>query len=106
MAADGANVAGWGNITALCGSSAVACSQTWLVGTSIVETDQEFSTGYSWCNGSCTNDVQSIAAHETGHGIGFGHVNDSTNVMYPTVQSGTSNRQLGKGDALEADAKY
>ena len=113
---DGLNVVDWGSVAALglSGCSApntIACTEWWTLGSEIVESDTRFdNTGRTtWVNGSVSGktDVQSTEAHEMGHTAGFGHVNDSTNVMYPTIfTNDTSNRKLGKGDAREDNAKY
>lgn len=113
---DGLNVIDWGSVAALglqgcSASNIIACTEWWTLGSEIVESDTRFdNTGRTtWVNGSVANktDVQSTEAHEMGHTAGFGHVNDSTNVMYSTIfENDTSNRQLGKGDAREDNAKY
>jgi Matrixin len=113
---NGKNTVGWGSVAALnlsfCSStSTIACTEWWASGSTIVESDTRFdNTGRTtWVNGSVSGktDVQSTMAHEMGHSAGFDHVNDSTNVMYPTIfTNDTSNRKLGRGDANEDNAKY
>lgn len=113
---NGINTVGWGSVAALnlsgCSSpNTIACTEWWTSGSSIVESDTRFdNTGRTtWVNGAVSGktDVQSTMAHEMGHSAGFGHVNDSTNVMYPTIfTDDTSNRELGRGDANEDNAKY
>ena len=113
---NGTNTVGWGSVGALnlsgCSStSTIACTEWWTSGSTIVEADTRFdNTGRTtWVNGAASGktDVQSTMAHEMGHVAGFGHVNDSTNVMYPTIfTDDTSNRKLGRGDANEDNAKY
>jgi predicted Zn-dependent protease len=63
----------------------------------------------TWYNGNVANktDVQSVMAHEVGHMIAFRHVNDDSNVMYPTIfENDASNRKLGRGDANANNTKY
>ena len=113
---NGINSVGWGSVAALglsgCSSpNTIACTEWWASGSTITESDTRFdNTGRTtWYNGSLSTrtDVQSTMAHEMGHSAGFDHVNDSTNVMYPTIFLGdTSNRELGRGDANEDNAKY
>ena len=52
-------------------------------------------------------DVQSVMVHESGHTLGFGHVNARDVVMNPFVRrGGVSGRLLGRGDAIASNAKY
>jgi hypothetical protein len=109
---NGVNTVGWGNIaTSGCtGSNVIACTRTeWDANNHLTEADTRFSATTSWANNGASGyeDVQSTFAHESGHAIGFDHVTDSTNVMYPTIFTGDlSNRELGKGDALEDNSWY
>jgi Matrixin len=113
---NGINTIGFGSVAALglsgCSSSStIACTEWWNSGSTITEADTRLdNTGRAtWVNGSVSGkeDVQSTEAHEMGHTAGFGHVSDSTNVMYPTIfTNDTSNRELGRGDANEDNNKY
>jgi Matrixin len=113
---NGINTVGWGSVAALglsfCSApNTIACTEWWASGSTINESDTRFdNTGRTtWVNGAASGktDVQSTMAHELGHSAGFDHVNDSTNVMYPTIfTNDTSNRKLGRGDANEDNAKY
>jgi hypothetical protein len=113
---NGINSVGWGSVAALglsfCSApNTIACTEWWASGSTITESDTRFdNTGRAtWYNGAASGktDVQSTMAHELGHSAGFDHVNDSTNVMYPTIfTSDTSDRELGRGDANEDNAKY
>ncbi|MGB0840013.1 MAG: matrixin family metalloprotease, partial [Chitinophagales bacterium] len=42
-------------------------------------------------------DFQSVMLHELGHGFGMGHVVNTGEVMFPSVVSGTHNRNLDQG---------
>ena len=45
--------------------------------------------------------------HESGHTLGFGHVQADDVVMNPFVKrGGVSGRLLGRGDAVASNAKY
>lgn len=109
---NGVNTVGWGNIgaTGCTGSNVIACTRTeWDGNNHITESDTRFSDTAFWANNGAANyyDVQSDFAHETGHSIGFDHVNDTTNVMNPSLDPGNlSNRELGNGDALEDNSWY
>jgi Matrixin len=113
---NGINTVGWGSVAALnlsfCSApNTIACTEWWASGGTITESDTRFdNTGRTtWVNGAASGktDVQSTMAHELGHSAGFDHVNDSTNVMYPTIfTNNTSDRKLGRGDANEDNAKY
>ena len=116
---NGLNTVGWGSVNALNSSicppntGLIACTIYWYNTSSnvISEEDTRFddTQGMIWYNGSLSTryDVGSVMAHELGHGLGFAHVNDSTNVMYPYASRGdVSNRHLGRGDANENNAKY
>lgn len=99
------NTVGFGPVP----NSRVGIEQGVVSGNTIVESDILLSTTYLWINGHDPGryDVQNCLAHEMGHQLGFGHVNDDSNVMYSVCyKDDTTNRKLGKGDALEDNAKY
>jgi Matrixin len=110
---NGVNTVGWGNMAGTaCGAGAAACTrvETCCVN-SIVEADVRFKdqTGL-WINGAASGklDIQSAFAHETGHCIGFRHIDYSADlVMYPIFHfNDASGRKLGQGDAIGNNAKY
>jgi hypothetical protein len=108
---NGVSTVGFGDVgNTGCGAGVLACTlRIWNGSNVITEADTRLSTAVTWHNGgqSGTFDVQSVQTHESGHAIGFDHVNDSTNVMYPYINSNdTSDRLLGRGDANENNAKY
>jgi hypothetical protein len=111
---DGFNMFGWGDAAAPCGGagSTIACTICWLNGTFPLECDTVMDNAHfpnDWSNApnSSQLDVQSVAAHEMGHQAQFDHVNNTTNLMNPVYHWGdTSGQYLGKGDALENNAKY
>jgi hypothetical protein len=79
-----------------------------------VETDIRFSTAVKWSTTGAPGmyDIQSVAAHEIGHALQFGHVtnaskSDHTVLMWPYMDiADTSGRKLGRGDALENNSHY
>jgi matrixin len=116
---NGLNTVGWGSVDALNSSicppntGLIACTIYWYnTSTNVIsEEDTRFDNAHGtiWYNGSLSTryDVFSTMAHELGHGLGFAHVNDSSNVMWPYINRGdVSNRHLGRGDANENNAKY
>jgi hypothetical protein len=112
---NGYNTIGWGSVADLhlsaCPSGTIACTNTWFSGITATESDTRFDdTGIAtWFNGAALGkyDVHSTMAHELGHSAGFGHVACYSNVMCQTRRTNdVSDRQLGKGDANENNAKY
>ena len=96
-------------------SGAVACTANWYDEKgNPIESDIRFSTAVKWSTTGAAGayDIQSVAAHEFGHVINFGHVtnsskDDHTNLMWPYISLGdTSGRKLGRGDALENNSNY
>jgi len=74
--ADGKNVLTWGNYPQ---SGVIAVTRYWIdtATKSIAEFDIEFDTDYPWgdaAGNSSLMDVQNIATHELGHGIGLSDV--------------------------------
>jgi hypothetical protein len=102
---DGTSVVDKGNPANIgCNSVDIACTWTMPNGTSIVETDQRFSTSYAFTNTGAAGayDYESVGTHETGHSIGLNHVTSSqylTMYTYAPLNS-TEPRTLGRGDIL------
>lgn len=98
------------------GATTLGIELTWFAakpgqpGPWIVESDIRFdSDNHSWANGAVANkyDVWHIAAHELGHQINFGHVDDIRQVMAQgTSPQRTWRRKLSRGDAEGVNAKY
>ena len=106
---NGINTVGWGDIAAAGCPGAAGCTRVESSGGTITEADTRLDSSGTWSNVGAGNaaDVQSVMAHESGHAIGFGHVSDSSEVMYTPIFLGdTSNRELGRGDADEDNSKY
>jgi len=66
-------------------TNVIAVTSVWYtrIGRQIVDYDVLFNTYFSWADCAATNciqqmDLQNIATHETGHGIGLADVYDST----------------------------
>jgi hypothetical protein len=93
--------------------NAVGVQWAWASGGKIVHTDAAYNTNYpfSLTGAPNTYDLQSIAAHEMGHGYGMGHSDTSTAsrclTVYPYATLGaTHGRTLGDGDILGIQARY
>lgn len=93
--------------------NAVGVQWAWTSGGKIVHTDAAYNTNYrfSLTGAANTYDLQSIAAHEMGHGFGMGHSDTSTAsrclTVYPYATLGaTHGRTLGDGDILGIQARY
>jgi len=93
--------------------NAVGVQWAWASGGKIVHTDAAYNTNYpfSLTGAPNTYDLQSIAAHEMGHGFGMGHSDTSTAsrclTVYPYATLGaTHGRTLGDGDILGIQARY
>lgn len=93
--------------------TAVGVQWAWTSGGKIVHTDAAYNTRYAFSltGASNTYDLQSIAAHEMGHGYGMGHSDTSTAskclTVYPYATLGaTHGRTLGDGDILGIQARY
>jgi hypothetical protein len=100
---DGRSVVDRGKLS-LCGNAVtLACAWTFTDARGrIVESDQRYGTGWRWSTQGRAGhyDVESAAAHETGHSIGLGHVTASRYLtMYHQLCAGcTYARSLGRGD--------
>jgi hypothetical protein len=96
-------------------SGALACASTWYDGSGKpIEADIRFDTGVKWSTSGASGayDIQSVAAHEFGHVLQFGHVTnggkeDETNLMWPYVDmADTTGHKLGRGDATADNSHY
>ncbi|HUR69917.1 MAG TPA: matrixin family metalloprotease [Candidatus Thermoplasmatota archaeon] len=92
--------------------NAVGVQWAWASGGKIVHTDAAYNTNYPFALGAVANkyDLQSIAAHEMGHGYGMGHSDTSTAsqclTVYPYATLGSAHgRTLGDGDILGIQAR-
>jgi hypothetical protein len=107
--ADGRSVVDFGSLGGLCGAAAtLAC--TWTFNNPITETDQRYSRAFRWSTTPSLGayDVESVAAHETGHSIGLGHAGTSPFLtMYHQICAGcTRARTLARGDVRGMRALY
>ena len=109
--ADGQSITDRGDLAAVGCAGALAC--TWLftdAAGSATETDQRFSDYFTWSNVGAAGayDFESVATHESGHGIGLGHASSSSALtMYPSISAGsTAARTLAKGDVMGLRARY
>jgi matrixin len=110
-AKDGVSVVDFGRVAALGGVCAgtVACTLTWMNGSTAIESDTRFDRARVYSTGSSRRgfDVHGLFVHESGHTLGFGHVRSPDDVMFPYARRGdVSGRRLGRGDANENNAKY
>ena len=92
--------------------NAVGVQWAWTSGGKIVHTDAAYNTNYPFALGAVANkyDLQSIAAHEMGHGYGMGHSDTSTAskclTVYPYATLNSAHgRTLGDGDILGIKAR-
>ncbi|XVF14168.1 hypothetical protein REPUB_Repub09cG0034000 [Reevesia pubescens] len=62
----------------------------------------------NWSSNPAPNqmDLESVAVHEIGHNLGLDHSWDQYAVMYPTIQLGTTKRNLGQDDINGLQALY
>jgi len=111
---NGVSSIGFGSVAAMGGvcRGALACTFTWVLGGRGIESDTRLDARparpYSLAGGRADRtDLASVIVHETGHTLGFAHVYDPSNVMYPWLIAGTtSHRRLGLGDARENNGRY
>ena len=86
----------------------LAC--TWTFNSPISETDQRYNRAFRWSTTGRAGyyDVESAAAHETGHSIGLGHAGSSPFLtMYHQICAGcTRARTLARGDVRGMRALY
>jgi hypothetical protein len=107
--ADGRSLVDFGPLDGLCGSgTTLAC--TWTFNNPITESDQRYNRAFRWSTTRRAGhyDVESAAAHETGHTIGLGHAGTSPFLtMYHQICSGcTRGRTLARGDVRGMRAIY
>ena len=111
---NGTSSVGFGDVDAMGGvcRGALASTFTWMAGGRGIETDVRLDARpvrpYTVATPPPVRriDVWSVVVHETGHALGFGHVGDASNVMYPRLVPGGSHRRLGLGDARANNARY
>jgi hypothetical protein len=108
---NGVSTVGFGETDTIGGAcvGTIACTITWTRGTTAEESDTRFDHDRRWGNLGQPGrfDVQGVAAHETGHTLGFEHVASNDNVMECCARVGdTTDRLLGRGDANENNARY
>ena len=105
---DGQNVIFWG-ATPNPADTYLARTTVWFTSSGdAVEMDMQFNTDYLWATGPAAGryDIQSVATHEAGHGIGLNHVSAISEVMYPAQSSNSTKRQLGLGDINGVESLY
>jgi len=97
---DGCNVVSFGAIDG--SGSILALETTWYNPSTnlISEVDIRFDSAESWSTAGETGkfDVQSVSTHEVGHTLMLNHVDDPSQVMYPSISAGQIKRTLGSGD--------
>lgn len=111
---DGVNLVEFGDVDRLGGVCAgtVACTITFVQGGRAVESDTRIDrvrrNGY-FTDGARRRgiDLGSVMVHESGHTLGFDHVQDRSVVMFPVIgQRTVGGRRLGRGDALVNNRTY
>lgn len=105
---DGQNVIFWG-ATPNPADTYLARTTVWYTSSGdAVEMDMQFNTDYLWATGASGGryDIQSVATHEAGHGVGLNHVPAISEVMYPSQSSNSTKRILGLGDINGFESMY
>ena len=99
---DGKNVLSFDNLGS---SSIIAQSTSYIVNDTVVESDIQFNTGFTWSTDTPTPagkmDLQSIAVHELGHWLRLLDLygaNDTTKIMYGFGSYGAMKRDLTSDD--------
>lgn len=111
---DGSSIADFGSLSnvGVTDSAVIAATWTWRLGTTIVETDQRYSSSRSWTTSGASGafDIEAVATHETGHSLGLADQYSQSNsnlTMYGRTNPGsTKQRTLGRGDILGMRALY
>jgi hypothetical protein len=112
--ADGVSVVDEGALANVCGSAtALACTWTFTfsaLGGLIGESDQRYGSRWPWSTSGAGGayDIESVAAHETGHSIGLAHANSSAflTMYHQTCAGCVRGRTLARGDVLGMRALY
>lgn len=101
---DSQNTVSWVN-----SSASWLAQASWVAagGGEILGFDIQVNRRYTWSNGAASGryDIGTVVAHEVGHGIGFGHVGPSSELMNYQIQAGSS-KPLGAGDKSGAAFLY
>jgi hypothetical protein len=107
---DGTSVSDKGNLATVGCAGALACTWLFTSGSAATETDQRYNEDITFTNTGAAGayDYESVATHESGHGIGLDHAGSSDALtMYPSIHAGTTTaRTLAKGDVLGLRARY
>lgn len=98
----------WGTIPATSDPDTIAVTTTSFIGTRLVSFDIVFNRSKAWFVGAQSNsfDIESVALHELGHGLGLGHTPRAGQVMYERIVSNTLRRELQNGDLGGVRALY
>lgn len=110
---NGVSSIGFGEVDALGGAcvGAVACTVTFLRGTTAIESDVRLDRNprrrFTVVPRGSGFDLESVLVHETGHTLGFDHVDSPANVMNPYLAAGDrTGRRIGRGDARINNSRY
>lgn len=93
------------------GSGVLAQTTYWYSGGNMTECDIRMNSSYAWYAGAGSPpagqwDWQSVAAHEFGHCMGFGHSSLRNAVMYASIGSGVAKRTPTADDINGRTAMY
>lgn len=98
---DGTNTMVWTTGNGCSGSCLALTALVLTSGQQIVETDVMFNQAYTWNTSGSDHDVQAIAVHEVGHGLGIHHTELTKRNGRPSMYSayfGTAGRTLEADD--------
>ena len=98
---DGTNTLLWTTGNGCSGSCLALTALVLTSGQQIVETDVMFNQAYTWNTTGSDQDVQAIAVHEIGHGLGIHHTELTKRSGRPSMYSayfGTAGRTLEADD--------
>jgi hypothetical protein len=98
---DGTNTMLWTTGNGCSGSCLALTALVLTSGQQIVETDVMFNQAYTWNTSGSDHDVQAIAVHEVGHGLGIHHTELTKRNGRPSMYSayfGTAGRTLEADD--------